>query len=69
MNCRLLETTWKIVEETIYKTYTNLTNLTDAFNQSALASSSIVILANVSILIFFVLLTLLMPGIFLAKNL
>ena len=38
------------MEESIYQTYTNLTNLTDAFGQSTSASHSIVISTNVSIL-------------------
>ena len=35
INCRLIESTCKIVDVSIYKAYTNLTNLPDAFNQSA----------------------------------
>ena len=50
INCRLIESSWKIVEVSIYKAYTTLTNLNDAFDQSALASGSIKTLTNVSIL-------------------
>ena len=38
INCRLIKSTWKIVPVSIYKTYTNLSNLTNAFDQSALGS-------------------------------
>ena len=40
INYWLIESTWKIVEVSIYKTYTNLT---DTFDQLALASQLIVI--------------------------
>ena len=46
INYWLIESTWKIVEVSIYKTYTNLT---DTFDQLALASQLIVISTNVSI--------------------
>ena len=40
INYWFIESTWKIVEVSIYKTYTNLT---DTFDQLALASQLIVI--------------------------
>ena len=39
INCRLIKSTWKIVPVSIYKTYTNLSNLTNAFDQSASGSN------------------------------
>ena len=47
INCLLIKRTWKIVEANIYKTYINLTNLTDALDQSALASRSSVTMTSV----------------------
>ena len=49
INYKLIESVWKAVEVSISKTYTNLTNLTNAFDQSASASQSIIISTNVSI--------------------
>ena len=38
INCRLIQSTWMIEEVSIYyKTYANLTSLTDAFDQSTSA--------------------------------
>ena len=39
INCRLIKSNWKMVPVSIYKTYTNLANLTNAFNQSASGSN------------------------------
>ena len=46
---RLIESTWKIVEVSIYSTYTDLTKKTDAFDQSASVIRSIVFSTNMSI--------------------
>ena len=39
----MIMSTWKLVEDSIYKTYMNLTSLTNAFDQSLLGSRSIII--------------------------
>ena len=50
INCRLNESSWKIMEVSIYKTCTKLTNLINAFDQHASVSGLIMILTTVSIL-------------------
>ena len=47
IDCRLIKSTWKIVEVSIYKTYTNLTNQSSI--NSNLSSQSTIILIIVSI--------------------
>ena len=51
INRRLIVSSWKIMEVSIYKTFTKLTNLTNAFDQHATISGLIMILTNESKLI------------------